>query len=70
MKERMSDLHKKSDFQKKEVHKFMLDQDAYKQVNWKKYVNTGPSIAMFKVGGHCYLFISHIDYDLNDWLLY
>ena len=38
MKERMSDLHKKSDFQRKEVHKFMLDQDAFKQVDWKKYV--------------------------------
>ena len=38
MKERMADLHKKSDFQKKEVHKFMLDQDAFKQVNWQKFV--------------------------------
>jgi len=41
MKERMSDLHKKSDFQKKEVHKFMLDQDAFKQVNWQKIQEGG-----------------------------
>ena len=36
MKERMSDCHKKADFEKKEIHKLMLDSDAFKTVDWNK----------------------------------
>jgi len=34
MKERMADLHKKEDFEKKQIHKHMLDQTSFKNASW------------------------------------